>query len=324
MAAVWRSQSRWIFVGVAVFFIYWKSPLSESLLKGLSFISGLCVERVVDYSDLLCLPVLFLSYAYLKSDHRELQLSRRLIMLASAFAFMATSVAKPVYYQERSLRDQGYQVIPSRTEHVVTSGRAQFCLSDDSPILSYDHYGDTMLVFLKKDRADPAPMVFEFCYLKNGDMRLAKLFAKGVVPNENRMFGLLNDQITKSRLAFEKEQARQARVNVLLKLVIKYQRDHSDNREIFLMDTLLKYATPAMISERQLYELKADILIAHYNSGYKKEIMTMFDKQDSLDNHYGRSSYSVNRYGKRLDFYELVKKDSMEKANLKHRKFPAR
>jgi hypothetical protein len=46
IAAALRSQCRWIFFGVAVFFIYWKSPLSESLLNGLSFISGLHFERV--------------------------------------------------------------------------------------------------------------------------------------------------------------------------------------------------------------------------------------------------------------------------------------
>jgi hypothetical protein len=48
--------------------------------------------------------------------------------------------------------------------------------------MTYDSYGDTMLVFLKKDSADQAPLVFEFCYLKNGDMRLTKLLAKELCP----------------------------------------------------------------------------------------------------------------------------------------------
>lgn len=324
IAAVLRSQSRWIFFGVAVFFIYWKSPLSESLLNGLSIISGLHFERVVDYSDLLCLPVLFLSSAYLKSDHRQVQVARSLVMIVSAFAFMATSYRKPLAYEERDLLKQGYQVLTSREGHVLTSNRVPLRLSSDERFLTYDAYGDTMLVFLKKDSADQAPLVFEFCYLKNGDARLTKLFTKGVIPDENKMFGFLNDEITRSQLAFEKEQARRAKVNVLLKLVSKYQRDRSDDREIFLIDTLLKYATPPIISEHQLYELKADILIAHYDSAYQKEILRLLDQQDTLDSRFGRSSYSVNRYTKRLDFYELVKKDSLEKADHKHRKSPRR
>lgn len=324
IAAVLRRHSKHVFVGVALFFICWKSPLSNGLLELMSSVSGLSFGRVVDYTDLLCLPVLILSYLYLKSDYLQLQVSRTLIMVVSAFAFMATSQRKPISYQERHLREEGYQVLISKVGHVLPSGRLQFCLSNDARFETYDSYGDTMLIFLKKDSADRAPLVFEFCYLKNGDARLTKLLAKGIVPDENKMFGLLNNEITKSQLAFEKLQAQKAKVNMLLKLVAKYQRDRSDDREIFLIDTLLNYATPEFISEHQLYEVKADILIAHYNSAYKEEIMTLFDRQDSLDHRYGRSQYSVNRYGKRLDFYELIKKDSLEKADQKYRKSPDR
>lgn len=324
IGAVLRSQSRWIFVGVAVFFIYWKSPLSNGLLELMSYTTGLYFGRVVDYTDLLCLPVLVLSYQYLKSDHAQLQFSRVLMMIVSAFAFMATSQRKPISYKERDLRQQGYQVAASKTGPLLTSNRMQFCLSDAGRFLTYDNYGDTMLVFLKKDSADQAPLVFEFCHLKNGDARLIKLFAKGVAPDEHRMFGLLNDEITRCQQALEKEQALQAKVSMLLKLVAKYQRDRADNRELFLMDTLLKYATPQMISEHQLYELKADILIAHYDGAYKKNILELLNQQDTLDSRYGRSAYSVNRYAKRLDFYDLVKKDSLKKAGPEHRKSPLR
>ncbi len=324
IAAVLRRHSKPVFVGVALFFIYWKSPLSESLINALSFISGMYFERVVDYSDLLCLPVLILSYLYLKSDYLQLQVSRTLIMVVSAFAFMATSQRKPMSYREHHLREEGYQVHISKVGHVLPSGRLQFCLSNDASFETYDGYGDTMLIFLKKDSADRAPLVFEFCYLKNGDARLTKLLAKGIVPDENKMFDLLNNEITKSQLAFEKLQAQRSKANALLKLVVKYQHDHSDNREIFLIDTLLNCATPDFISEHQLYELKADIMMAHYNSDCREEIMRMFDRQDSLDKNHGHSQYSVNRYAKRLDFYELIKKDSLENADYKHRKFPER
>jgi hypothetical protein len=147
---------------------------------------------------------------------------------------------------------------------------------------------------------------------------------EGVVSDEDKMFGLLNDEITRCQLAFEKEQACLAKVNALLKLVAKYQRDRSDDREIFLIDTLLKHSTPQTVSEHQLYELKADILIAHYDSAYKEEILRLLDQQDTLDSRFGCSSYSVNRYAKRLDFYKLAKKDSLEKTGGKHRKSPRR
>lgn len=323
ISAILRSQSKHIFYGVALFFVYWKSPLSDPLLNALSFLSRLNFERVVDYTDLFCLPVLLFSYAYREHENWTLRVSRSLILGLSAFAFMATSVAKPASYMERNLREQGYTVTISRTEHLLRSNDLQ-SYPDNDPLLTFDAYRDSIFVSLKKDSADQSPVVLEFAYLKNGDVRLAKLFTKGIEPDEYKLIGLLNAELSKRKLAFEKARARQAKVDALMKLVAKYRNDRPDHRAIFLMDTLLSYVTPEFISEHQLYELKADILMAHHNPGYNEEIVALFDRQDSLDMTYKRTQYSVNRYGKRLDFYELMKKDSINKADSQHPESPKR
>jgi hypothetical protein len=320
ISVILRSQSKLIFFGVAVFFIYWKSPLSDGLLNGLSFLSGLHFQRVVDYSDLLCLPVLIGSYKYMISEHVRIYFPRIIILFCSAFAFIATSPRREAYAEIRYAASEGYDVITPRKPLFINLNRFETSYIADDSIFNWQRYeGDTLIVHIRSNMKDLHPSVFVLKDFKNGNIRLVKVLVyKSKELNEQKWFDLLNTVISKRHLAMQIKREYEAKMDSLIKLTLSYHHDKQADDELFLIDTVLKAATPDLISERQLYELKADILIAHYGSAYKKEILMLLHQQDVVDSTFQRSSYSTNRYSKRLDFYDLIRKDSIKNSSVKN------
>lgn len=315
-----RSQSKLIFFGVAVFFIYWKSPLSDGLLNGLSFLSGLNFERVVDYTDLLCLPVLIGSYRYMISEHVRIYFPRIIIMCCSAFAFMATSPRREAYAEIRWMASEGYTVITPRKPLFINLNRFETSYMIDDSIVGWHRFeGDTLIVNIRSNMKDLHPSVFVFKDLKNGNLRLAKILVyKSIELNEQKWFDFFNTEISKRHLAMQIKREYEAKMDSLIKLTLSYHHDKQSDDALFLVDTVLKAATPDLISKRQLYELKADILIKHCGSDCKEEILTLLHQQDVVDSTFQRSSYSTNRYSKRLDFYDLIRKDSIKTSSVKN------
>jgi hypothetical protein len=91
-----------IFTGL--FFIFWKSPYSQSLINNYNDIALIKITRVVDYSDLIALLLLpfsliliqkIKSYTYLHVYRTILNSSVFLVL--SAFVFMATSPPRNYY-----------------------------------------------------------------------------------------------------------------------------------------------------------------------------------------------------------------------------------
>ena len=321
ISALLKSHSKTIFFAVSVFFIYWKSPFSDPLLNFFSFISGFQFERVVDYTDLLCLPVLIASYKYQMSSYRQVYFSRTVILFCSAFAFMATSQKKEAYTEERDLLAQGYKTIVPRAPYIINLNRMQSSIGYNDSLLRYQNFEDTIIVTLKLNITDMYPSSFVLKDLKNENAQLLKIFVyDNKELNERKWFDRLTTEISKRHLIFKRREEYLVKMDSLIMLTLKYHKDAYHDEEVDLIDTVLAYATPAMISERQLYELKADILINHYDSAYKKEILTLFDQQDVLDNKFKKSYNSVNRYSKRLDFLDFVKKDSLKYIYIKNSK----
>lgn len=91
-----------IILAVSLFFTWWKSPLSEPVIEFLNHITSAGVHRVVDYSDLLVLPVLLLLYR-LRAPEVKQSMLRKISLYTSAavslFAFCATSLP---YHSEYS------------------------------------------------------------------------------------------------------------------------------------------------------------------------------------------------------------------------------
>lgn len=89
-----------------LFFIWWKSPFSESFILGYNQLSPIPITRVVDYTDYLALILLPLSFWTLKRlEYRSERVSRARNFLSipllglSIFAFMATAPPSSFYYR---------------------------------------------------------------------------------------------------------------------------------------------------------------------------------------------------------------------------------
>ncbi|TSJ46378.1 hypothetical protein [Fluviicola chungangensis] len=85
-----RIQLNYIFS--TVFFVFWKSDLSTDFLLLTNQLFHTEFSRVVDYSDLIALSILPLSYWYsAKAKNRNFQFLKPVIVCVSVFSFYATS-----------------------------------------------------------------------------------------------------------------------------------------------------------------------------------------------------------------------------------------
>lgn len=101
-AAFFPKRRLAIYISTAILFIFWKSPFSQSLIDFWNLIVYFKIWRVVDYTDLLALSVLPLSYFYFETETQKqktfsLSFAKRafvsFVVLLSVFAFTATSFA---------------------------------------------------------------------------------------------------------------------------------------------------------------------------------------------------------------------------------------
>jgi hypothetical protein len=76
----------------AIGFIFWKSPFSGSLIEIWNSLGLFTIKRVIDYSDLIALFILPVSYRYFeKNKSNEVRFTPIPVMIVAAFAFIATS-----------------------------------------------------------------------------------------------------------------------------------------------------------------------------------------------------------------------------------------
>jgi hypothetical protein len=90
----------WIYLATAGFFVFWKSPASAALIDSWNGIGLFSISRTVDYSDLIALTILPVSYFY---GVRAVGLvaTRALpamMVVVSVFAFTATSFSHKTSY----------------------------------------------------------------------------------------------------------------------------------------------------------------------------------------------------------------------------------
>lgn len=77
----------------AALFIFWKSPMSSGLIDWINLLPGFNYSRVVDYSDLIALIMLPLSYSVFSHQDKiqTWRISPVLSMTVASFALLATS-----------------------------------------------------------------------------------------------------------------------------------------------------------------------------------------------------------------------------------------
>ena len=98
--------SNLVFVVSGLFFIYWKLPLSESFIDHYNRVALIPIVRTVDYTDLIALLILPVSYALIKNigrytitDAANRSLHPLFILIPCSAVFMATS--PPISYYMR-------------------------------------------------------------------------------------------------------------------------------------------------------------------------------------------------------------------------------
>ncbi len=87
-----------VYISVALFFIYWKSEYSQGLITVFHQLN-FNIDRVVDYTDLIALTILPLSYKYRLFQQKEetnlkLRFSKIAVCFIACFSFMATSKSR--------------------------------------------------------------------------------------------------------------------------------------------------------------------------------------------------------------------------------------
>lgn len=94
-AAIFPKHKRLIFMLVAAFFIFWKSPFSQFLIDGWNNLGMWQIGRLIDFSDLLALSMLPLAFKFCNRPLSALPLKINPIfpLAISVFAFAATSRA---------------------------------------------------------------------------------------------------------------------------------------------------------------------------------------------------------------------------------------
>ena len=85
-----------IYILTGIFFVFWKSEFSQPIFD-FAHSYGIGIDRTVDYTDLMSIFILPISYKYWKLDFRQIiksnKISKHSIIGICGFAFIATSVA---------------------------------------------------------------------------------------------------------------------------------------------------------------------------------------------------------------------------------------
>jgi hypothetical protein len=130
-----------IFFSTALFFLYWKSPYSQSMIDNWNNLGLLHIVRIVDYSDLIAL--IALPFGYIIENQKDklvgIKISPIVPITVSAFAFAATSKGGPkpeVQYFESYLIQNSQENIIERLE---LSGHDK-CLDSKNSNLPHHKY----------------------------------------------------------------------------------------------------------------------------------------------------------------------------------------
>ncbi len=169
------------FVVCGLFFIFWKLPISDEAIRLYNKFAFIPITRVVDYTDLLALLVLPISYGLLKniSSYRifksQLAINPLLMLIPSCFVFMATS--PPIKYHMKpngdihigktyhiktskehilnKLKQEGFSIKPDTSQNNSHKGLADYYLienvvlnngKDTIKSIQFGFFGSTLLV----------------------------------------------------------------------------------------------------------------------------------------------------------------------------------
>ena len=112
LSVLFPKQIKSLLIFTAAFFLYWKSPWSDGLIHTINTLPGFHYARVIDYSDLIALSMLPLSY--LVFSKKESLAVRR---VSPALSFSVTSIALLATSQAENFiqLDADYEIMENRS-----------------------------------------------------------------------------------------------------------------------------------------------------------------------------------------------------------------
>ncbi|HIA35943.1 MAG TPA: hypothetical protein EYN89_04195 [Flavobacteriales bacterium] len=141
-----KSKVFWL---TGLFFIFWKSPFSQTFIDTWNNLGLLTISRVVDYTDFVALTVLPFAFYIetIKEKIRAIRLTPYIPLTLSAFAFIATSEGGPqpeVYYFDIYFIDKPQDRIVS----IIDSEWSEDCYESKNSNLPQHKY---CRIFIKND-----------------------------------------------------------------------------------------------------------------------------------------------------------------------------
>ena len=168
LSAFFYKHRPFLYFAIAVFFIGWKTPLSQPLIDLLNQTFSLKLSRTIDYSDYIAIPVVLAAH-FLKPVQIHFSLPKKLavyfIFVVCLFAFSSTTCLRKFYIEpDLSKRIQYRKDYPTRLSHAAILHRL------DSMQLNYkidsftmaplNFYGGSFLI-RKRDSLDNNWMIID-------------------------------------------------------------------------------------------------------------------------------------------------------------------
>ena len=118
-------SKKFILIGTALFFVWWKSPASQPLINVINQYLPWTVQRVVDYSDLIALSILplaaFITPKTLRLQNTGVPVLRWALGLVAFFSLCSTSVYRNFFQAHPAMDDVyfGESITVNRTALAV-------------------------------------------------------------------------------------------------------------------------------------------------------------------------------------------------------------
>ncbi|HEY0654120.1 MAG TPA: hypothetical protein VGD65_13370 [Chryseosolibacter sp.] len=180
-SAFFSAHTRKIYVCTIALFIVWKTPLSTRVIFEINNVFGTEFYRVVDYSDLLALVVVPLSYVYFQrqrerdnTESSSVRIAPMVIAVVSVLSFVATTLPRTDVAVNMPI-GESYEVDHSRKEILthrmkparMTTDTLLPPATDSLFLLRFDSGGRTLVASVKILEHKPGITTMELVSVKS-------------------------------------------------------------------------------------------------------------------------------------------------------------
>lgn len=162
LTVIFPRFKRACFIGTALLFVFWKTPVSTPVIDAINGI-GIAIGRTIDFTDLWTLLILSFAFAYERSNYAVWKLKPQVLIFISAFSFVATTLP-PREGKKYTEINKTYEFNFSRqvlidrlnrltAEKLTKQPRdAEINYDSDGDLFYYNWKGDTLAIFIDSMR----------------------------------------------------------------------------------------------------------------------------------------------------------------------------